>query len=83
MMNQSYESDDRNCPYCGRQCMDDQLLALHKGHVHTDQLTATERTDYENASAAEDEALRRYRLKVLLVVTVLYFGFLFAYRIVG
>lgn len=82
-MNQSHESDELNCPYCGRQCTDDQLLALHKGHDHTDQLTPTERTEYENASAAEDEALRRYRLKVLLVVTVLYFGFLFAYRIVG
>lgn len=72
-----------NCSYCGRQCMGEQLLSLHKGHEHKNELTESERTDYENAVAAEEKALRRYRLKVLLVVTVLYFGFLFTYRLVG
>jgi hypothetical protein len=72
-----------DCPYCDRQCIDEQLLALHKGHEHSEHLTETEETAFENARASEQDALRRHQLKALLLVTTLYFGFLFAFRIVG
>lgn len=71
-----------NCQYCGRTVATEELLALHKGHTHDWRLDEAERAAYEAAYRAETETLRVYRLKVIAVLVLLYFGSLFAYALV-
>jgi hypothetical protein len=67
------------CPYCGRPFADGELLALHRGHSHTEELTAAEQEAFENAYEAEEQEIREYRLKAIGLLVVLYFGFLIVY----
>lgn len=71
------------CEYCGRRFATPRLLALHWGHRHDDRLTASERDAYRAAYEEETRTLRRYRIKAVAVLVVLYFGFLFAFALFG
>lgn len=71
------------CTYCGRTFATEDLLALHYGHQHENQLNTEEWTAYNAAYEAEADALRLYRLKAVGMIVVLYFSFLFAYAIFG
>jgi hypothetical protein len=58
------------------------LLALHRGHSHPEELSASERTAFEDAYEAEEREIRRFRLKAIGLLVVLYFGFLIVYAVV-
>ncbi|MFC7139025.1 C2H2-type zinc finger protein [Halosimplex aquaticum] len=70
------------CAYCGRPFESDGLLALHRGQVHPDAIDEAEREAYEEAHEAETGQLRRFRLKALAVLVVVYFGLLMVYAVV-
>jgi len=70
------------CTYCGRPFESDALLALHRGQVHADVITDDERAAYDSAHEAESGQLRRFRLKALAALVVIYFGFLMVYALV-
>jgi hypothetical protein len=70
-----------DCERCGAVFASDRHLALHRGLVHDD-LTAAERTAYDDARAAEAADVRRYRLLALGALVAVYFALLFAYALV-
>ncbi|MFB6139800.1 MAG: C2H2-type zinc finger protein [Halosimplex sp.] len=70
------------CPYCGRPLENEGLLALHRAQDHSERITDEERTEYEAAFEAESARLRRFRLKALAALVVVYFGFLMIYAVV-
>ena len=82
----AYDVPDDNatedCEHCGRPFENDGLLALHRGLAHPDSITADERSEFEAAYDAETAQLRRFRLKALGVLVVLYFGLLMVYAVV-
>jgi hypothetical protein len=70
------------CPYCGAPFADEELLALHCGHEHREDLTDAEREAFDDAYEAEQAEIRRFRLKALGGLVLLYFGFLMVYAVV-
>lgn len=74
--------DPAVCGYCGARFVDDQLLALHRGLEHPEQLTEAERAAYLDARAAERDDVNLFRLKALAGLLVVYFGFVFVYAFV-
>ena len=67
------------CPYCERPLESEELLVLHKGLDHWEELSKAERETFQSAYADETEELRTFRLKVLGLLVIVYFGFLFVY----
>lgn len=76
-------ADAAVCDRCGRPFPDADLLALHLGLAHLDDLGPDERRTFEAATREEAAALRVMRLQAVAALVVLYFGFLFAYSAVG
>jgi len=70
------------CPYCRRPLESDELLALHKGLDHWERLGDDERERFRETYAEESESLRVFRLKLLGLLVVVYFAFLFVYSYV-
>lgn len=70
------------CPHCDRPFPDESYLTLHEGLAHHGQLDAERRQEFTDAYEAEERAIRRYRLKALAVLVLLYFTFLWTYSIV-
>lgn len=70
------------CEYCGDRFVDDDLLALHRGLEHGSALTEEERDAYDEAVASERDDVRLFRLKALVALLLLYFGFVFVYAFV-
>lgn len=70
------------CTYCGERFVDDELLALHRGQAHEDQLGEGEIEAYRAARAAERDEMRLFRLKALAALVAIYFGFIFVYAFV-
>ncbi len=58
------------------------LLTLHLGLEHEERLEEAQRDAFECAYRAETDEIRRFRLKLLLVLLVVYFGLLFVYAFV-
>ncbi len=75
-------SDTAVCEYCGRPFPDDDLLALHRGTRHFEQLPDDQQAAYEAAYADEQESVRLFRLKALGGLILVYFGFLMVYAVV-
>jgi len=71
-----------DCEYCGRPFAGESLLALHRGHAHPTQITESECEAFEDAYDAETGQLRRFRLKSLTALVLLYFGLLMVYALV-
>lgn len=67
------------CPYCERPLESEALLALHKGLDHWERLTDEELEAFWETYADETDDLRTFRLKMLGLLVLLYFGFLFVY----
>jgi hypothetical protein len=74
-------ADPHRCPHCEAPFTDEELLALHRGLAHEGALTADERDAFEAAYEAENEDIRRFRLKALALLVVLYFGLLMAFSV--
>ncbi|WP_323675128.1 C2H2-type zinc finger protein [Halorubellus sp. PRR65] len=69
------------CPYCERPFTAPDHVALHVGLQHYDVCTPTEEEAFEKAYLAENEEIRRYRLKAAATLIVLYFGLLMVYAV--
>ena len=67
------------CDVCGRAFYTDDLLVLHRGVRHPSVLDEAERDAYRDAYAAEERAIRSFRIRALGILVLLYFGFLFLY----
>ncbi len=76
------DADVVGCGYCGRPFADEELLALHRGHAHPDRLTGEEREAFEATYEAETTEMRRFQLKAVGVVILLYFLLLMVYALV-
>ena len=70
------------CSYCDRRFASEHLRSLHHGSEHTHELTETEWNTVETARESEADAVRSLRLRVLVGLVVLYFGFLLLYLFV-
>ena len=60
------------CPYCDRPLETEELLVLHEGIEHWERLD-------DETYQRENEDLRTFRLKMLGLLVVVYFAFLFIY----
>jgi hypothetical protein len=76
------DADAVVCDRCGRPFAAERLLVLHRGLAHATDLTSGERTAFEAAYDDEQETIRRFRLKALGSLVVIYFGFLMIYAVV-
>lgn len=72
----------RRCEYCNTPFPTTDRLALHRGVEHEAVLTADEQEAFEAAYKAEQEELGLFRLKALLALVIVYFGFLMIYGFV-
>lgn len=70
------------CPYCDRPLESDRLLVLHEGLDHWERLDDDRREAFRETYAGETDDLRTFRLKMLGLLVVLYFAFLFVYSYV-
>lgn len=70
------------CEYCGAPFAREAWLALHRGLEHPEALDAADVEAFREAHAAEEAALRRFRLKALGTLVALYFGLLMVYAVV-
>ena len=67
------------CPHCDRPLESEELLVLHKGLDHWTKLSDEEREAFREAYQAETSDLRTFRLKMLGLLVLAYFAFLFVY----
>ena len=70
------------CPYCDRPLESDRLLVLHEGLDHWERLDDDRREAFRETYAGETDDLRTFRLKMLGLLVMLYFAFLFVYSYV-
>jgi hypothetical protein len=71
----------KRCPYCNQPFPTDDTLTLHKGIEHPDDLSAAEQDAYERTRDEEEEGLRLFKLKSLVALVVIYFGFIMVYAV--
>jgi hypothetical protein len=69
------------CSRCARPFAHEEWLDLHRGVIHEDNLTTEEREAFTDAYETEDDELRLFRLKALIALIVIYFGFIMTYSI--
>ena len=70
------------CPYCERAFRSERFRTLHKGLEHPDRIDDDERAAFRETYRDETDEIKRFRLKVLGGLVVLYFLTLFAYMVV-
>jgi len=75
------DDDALVCSYCGVPFADETARALHWGLEHPDSLTDDQRDAADAALEDESQALRLFRLKVLGVLVLLYFGLMMTYAV--
>ena len=76
------ETDVQDCPYCDRPFAEADQRDIHIGVDHADAMTDEQREAFEAAWAAEDDALRQYRIIAVGVLVLIYFGLLMTYALV-
>jgi hypothetical protein len=69
------------CSRCARPFVHEEWLELHRGVIHEDDLTTEEREAFTDAYETEEHELRLFRLKALIALIVIYFGFIMSYSI--
>lgn len=70
------------CPRCGRPFARERYCTLHLGLDHSETLTRSEREAFVTEYRTETDDIRRFRLKALAVLIVVYFGFMFLFLVV-
>jgi len=70
------------CEYCGRPFARESWLALHRGQSHPGNLDDEQIASFREAHADEEADLRRFRLKALGTLVLLYFALLMVYAVV-
>jgi hypothetical protein len=68
------------CSRCTRPFAHEEWLELHRGLAHAD-LTTDEREAFTDAYETEEDELRLFRLKALIALIAIYFGFIMTYSI--
>ncbi|MFC7080768.1 DUF7410 domain-containing protein [Halorussus caseinilyticus] len=68
-----------DCPYCDRPLESEELLVLHEGLDHWERLDEDRREQFRETYQRESDDLRGFRLKMLGLLVVVYFVFLFVY----
>lgn len=78
----SYGSDGSPfvCSRCSRPFAHEEWLELHRGVAHDD-LTTDEHAAFIDAYETEEDELRLFRLKALIALIAIYFGFIMSYSI--
>jgi hypothetical protein len=76
------DDDAERCPYCGRPFATDHLLTLHLGEEHAGSLTDEEADRYAAADDQESDDLFIFHIKVLAVLSLITFVFLYSYTFV-
>jgi hypothetical protein len=80
----SYSNDPDESPFvcsrCFRPFAHEEWLELHRGLAHDD-LTTDEYEAFVDVYENEDEELRLFRLKALIALIPIYFGFIMTYSI--
>lgn len=71
------------CPHCSQPFTSETLRTLHEGVAHYDALDDDCQEAFAEAYENEHESIRLFRLKALIVLVALYFGFLWTYSLVG
>lgn len=71
------------CPYCGQPFPNTEILTLHKGRTHWEDLSEEERAAVREARDNEANELRMFQLRALGVLVLLYFGLLITYAVVA
>lgn len=71
------------CPYCAAPFAREAHVDLHVGLEHGDRASDEEVAAFQAAYEGEREALRRFQLRALVALVVLYFLFLFAFSVFG
>jgi hypothetical protein len=69
------------CSYCERPLESAELLVLHEGIEHWERLDDDRREEFREAYQEESDDLRTFRLKMLGLLVLIYFAFLFVYSI--
>lgn len=70
------------CRYCARVFAREEWRTLHHGLAHPGSLDDEEIEAFRDAHAAEEDELRRFRLKALMTLILVYFGLLMVYAVV-
>lgn len=68
------------CARCDRPFAYEEWLTLHRGLAHDD-LTSDEHESFVNEYETEEDELRLFRLKALIALIAIYFGFIMTYSI--
>lgn len=76
------EEDPVRCPYCDRPFRRSHLRDLHVGETHSQQLSATEQTDYEAAVDQESDDLFVLHLKIIAGLVLSFFAIAYLYAFV-
>ncbi|WP_053948716.1 DUF7410 domain-containing protein [Halolamina sediminis] len=76
------DDDAERCPYCGRPFPTEHLHALHLGEEHGNALTEAEAERYAAADDRESDELFQFHIKVLALLTLITFVFLYSYTFV-
>ncbi|WP_436344147.1 DUF7410 domain-containing protein [Natronorubrum sp. FCH18a] len=76
------ETTATTCPYCGRPFRTERYATFHLGVSHSDELTADERTAFEDERDDEKHDLFTFHLKAAVTVFLTYFMFTFLYALV-
>lgn len=70
-----HPSDDEDvawCPHCDRPFPEDASRDLHLGEAHEAVLTEEQRAAHESATAAEEDTLFYFHIKVVAILGILY-----------
>lgn len=76
-------AETHTCEYCGRALPAADLLVLHRGLAHPDELDDAERERFRETYRSESDDISRFRIAAVGVLVLLYFGFLFTYILVA
>jgi len=76
------DDDAERCPYCGRPFVTDHLRTLHIGEEHPEAMSDAEAERYAAADDQESDDLFIFHIKVLALITLIMFVFLYSYTFV-
>lgn len=76
------EDDPVRCPYCHRPFHRTHLRDLHVGETHSEELSATEQTEYEAAVDRESDDLFVLHLKIIAGLVLSFFAIAYLYAFV-
>lgn len=76
------DGDAERCPYCGRPFVTAHLRTLHLGEEHPEAMSEAEAKRYAAADDQESDDLFIFHIKVLAVLTLIMFVFLYSYTFV-